>query len=309
MQIDKNSVILYLYDAQLCNPNGDPDEENRPRMDYATQTNLVSDVRLKRYLRDYFHTKGQKLYIPPTFPGEKVLNATERIQEVLGKKKVSEGDIQLILENLIDVRLFGATLPIKGEKEKGGGQSISLTGPVQFSWGYSLHKVYLLETQTITSHFASESDKQQGTMGKDYRLKYSLIAFYGTISKHFAKHTRLSQEDVRLFDQAMLKAIPQYSTRSKVGQTPRLYIRFEFEGDEFPFCDLRPFLEVEGRENLSESEWRSVKDIRLNCQNLIDYIQKKADFVETTYYWKEELLEVSDDLEKHLPNVQPIVWE
>jgi len=40
-----NSEILFIYDAQMCNPNGDPDEENRPRMDYATQTNLVSDVR------------------------------------------------------------------------------------------------------------------------------------------------------------------------------------------------------------------------------------------------------------------------
>jgi CRISPR-associated protein Csh2 len=48
-----NSDILFIYDAKLCNPNGDPDDENKPRMDYDTQTNLVSDVRLKRYLRDY----------------------------------------------------------------------------------------------------------------------------------------------------------------------------------------------------------------------------------------------------------------
>lgn len=51
-----NHEILFLYDACLCNPNGDPDEENRPRMDYETRRNLVSDVRLKRYLRDHWLT-------------------------------------------------------------------------------------------------------------------------------------------------------------------------------------------------------------------------------------------------------------
>ena len=53
-----NSEILFLYDAKLTNPNGDPDEENRPRMDYERGTNLVSDLRLKRYIRDYLADQG-----------------------------------------------------------------------------------------------------------------------------------------------------------------------------------------------------------------------------------------------------------
>jgi CRISPR-associated protein Csh2 len=51
--IKNNSEILYIYDARMCNPNGDPDDENKPRMDYNRDRNLVSDVRLKRYIRDY----------------------------------------------------------------------------------------------------------------------------------------------------------------------------------------------------------------------------------------------------------------
>ena len=58
-----NSQILYLYDAKLCNPNGDPDEENRPRMDYERELNLVSDLRLKRYIRDYLLDKDHPLYV------------------------------------------------------------------------------------------------------------------------------------------------------------------------------------------------------------------------------------------------------
>ncbi len=60
MSITKNSEVLFLYDAKMTNPNGDMDNENKPRMDYDTDTNLVSDVRLKRYLRDYFETALKK---------------------------------------------------------------------------------------------------------------------------------------------------------------------------------------------------------------------------------------------------------
>jgi len=57
----KNSDILFIYDAKLCNPNGDPDDENKPRMDYDTHRNLVSDVRLKRYIRDYLLNQGEDI--------------------------------------------------------------------------------------------------------------------------------------------------------------------------------------------------------------------------------------------------------
>ena len=56
-----SSEMLYIYDAKLSNPNGDPDEENRPRMD--EEINLVTDLRLKRYVRDYFLDLGNELYV------------------------------------------------------------------------------------------------------------------------------------------------------------------------------------------------------------------------------------------------------
>lgn len=79
--VTRNSEILYLYDARLCNPNGDPDEENRPRMDYDTGRNLVSDVRLKRYLRDYWLAKGQDIWVRQVEEGgeEKTVSALSLI--------------------------------------------------------------------------------------------------------------------------------------------------------------------------------------------------------------------------------------
>lgn len=149
--IEKNSEILFLYDAKMCNPNGDPDDENRPRMDYDRERCLVSDVRLKRYLRDYLEEMGHTIYVTKSAG---VVQAMGRIQEVLGKEKVSGDDLPELLEKLLDARLFGATMPIKGER-RGGGEAVNLTGPVQFTWGYSLNKVQPVDSSTISSQFAT----------------------------------------------------------------------------------------------------------------------------------------------------------
>ena len=116
-------MILYLYDAKLCNPNGDPDEENRPRMDYEREINLVSDLRLKRYIRDYLLQKGYELYVQKV-DGAPV-TSEERISSI-----DSKGDIvKAAQEAFIDIRLFGATITKKNDNH-------SITGPVQFNWGY-----------------------------------------------------------------------------------------------------------------------------------------------------------------------------
>ncbi|MDK2903036.1 MAG: CRISPR-associated protein Csh2, partial [Clostridiales bacterium] len=124
-----NSELLFLYDAKMCNPNGDPDDENRPRMDYERQRNLVSDVRLKRYIRDYLEDMDYGIFVSKQ--DDKVVDADARLKNVVGKNKVTIEDLPIILDKLIDVRMFGATMPIKAEEGGRGGSSIALTGPVQ----------------------------------------------------------------------------------------------------------------------------------------------------------------------------------
>ncbi len=292
-----NSEILFIYDAQMCNPNGDPDEENRPRMDYATQTNLVSDVRLKRYIRDYLQEKGFDLYVQKGEKG-KTVDASGRIKEVLNAEKLeklNKDDLNLILEKLIDVRLFGATMPIKLE---GKGQSIAFTGPVQFNWGYSLNKVYLLDSQSITSHFSSGEEQEQGTIGKDYRVKYSLIAFHGVISGYNAKNTGITENDIELLDEAIVKAIPLHATRSKIGQEPRLYLRVKYTSDGFILGDFRKWLKLVKANNKKDEEIFSVQDIQLDISQLVNELKNVREQIEQVYLWHDKNLNLIGNIEE-----------
>jgi len=200
-----------------------------------------------------------------------------------------------ILEKLIDVRLFGATMPIKLE---GKGQSIAFTGPVQFNWGYSLNKVYLLDSQSITSHFSSGETQEQGTIGKDYRVKYSLIAFHGVISGYNAKNTNLKEEDIALLDEAIVKAIPLHATRSKVGQEPRLYLRVEYNSDGFILGDFRKWVKLVKVNNKKDEELFSVKDIQLDISQLIDELKNVQEQIAQVYVWHDKNLKLIGNIDE-----------
>ena len=305
--VRRNSELLYLYDARLCNPNGDPDEENKPRMDYETGRNLVSDVRLKRYLRDYWLALGEDQwknlgYDPKPDVWVRQLEdengtlrpvpAKQRIDGLakeFGARSAKEAAKQpefsrWLLHKLVDARLFGATIPIgEGEGERGGA-SLTLTGPVQLSWGYSLNRVEILPSATISSQFAGrerEEKGQYGTFGKDWRVKYSFLAFYGTISAWRARFTGLTEQDVRLLDHSLIEALPLLATtRSKLGQTPRLYLRVQYKDDRTLLGDLRAGISLEREEGLEKPD-----DVELNFTGLVQRLQNAKDKIEKVVLW------------------------
>jgi CRISPR-associated protein Csh2 len=251
---NRNSEILFIYEARLCNPNGDPDDENKPRIDPRTGRNLVSDVRLKRFFRNYIMNRYGEDYIwVATVEGRHV-----RAEERLGGKTPEQ-----ILENCIDARLFGATIPIGKKRGESRGESLSYTGPLQFTWGYSLHPVELVDSSTITSMFVGrerteekgreeteegekESEVRYGTMGKDWRVYYSLIAFYGVASGLRSKNTGLRELDVKILDNLLWKSLAlDATTRSKIGEKPHLYLRVEYNDPETIIGDLRKYIRVD----------------------------------------------------------------
>lgn len=280
----KNSEILFLYDAHLTNPNGDPDDENRPRFDYDTNRNLVSDVRLKRYIRDYLQNKGKEIFVSKV--NDQTVDATERVKSAFGENisNVSEEDI---LNTFIDVRLFGATIPIKSDN-KTKGSSFTFTGPVQFTWGYSLHKSQLVESSSITSTFAgrTESGKgEHGTIGKDWRVKYSLIGFYGLISGWRAQKTKLRNEDVELLDAAIINSLKLItSTRSKIGQKPRLYMRIEYKDSETLLGDLRDLLIITTKEEHIPAQ---PGDVKVSLEKLMNVLKENKDKIDKIIFWKD----------------------
>lgn len=267
-----NNEILYLYDAKLCNPNGDPDEENRPRMDYEREVNLVSDLRLKRYIRDYLLDLGYDIFVRTV--DDKTVNAEERT------KKFKEFTDEWILDNLIDVRMFGATMPVKNDNK-------TFIGPVQFNWGYSLNKVELLES-SITSHFSSDSGNKQGAIGKDYRVKYSLISFFGVVSGKRAEKTNLKQEDLELLDKSMKYAIVNQATRSKVGQYPRLYLRVEYNDSNTILGDYRDYVKL----NEKVDSIRDIEEVSLDITKLVEKFNVNKEKINRIFYFADDSLEL-----------------
>ncbi len=113
--VSKNSEILLLYEAILCNPNGDPDEENRPRIDIVTKKNLVTDVRLKRYFRDHIINKYGEKYIWITKIAGNNVDPETRLNELIGKEKDVD-EVKFVTQRCIDARLFGARHAQKSKK-------------------------------------------------------------------------------------------------------------------------------------------------------------------------------------------------
>jgi CRISPR-associated protein Csh2 len=296
--------ILYLYDAKLTNPNGDPDEENKPRMDEATGRNLVSDVRLKRYLRDFWLNSGEDIWVRKREDGTttdakgRMKLLLETFNEESGsnlKEKDARGSAEFrnwLLDRLRDVRLFGATMPMENS-------SLTFTGPVQFGWGYSLHRVEVNNSATISSHFAGRDAGEKGeygTFGKDWRVYYSLIGFHGLISRARARYTRLTKDDIVALDSAMLEAIPNEAvSRSKIGQLPRLYLRVEYaEEARSRLGDLREDLKPEPKDGKRLDALRDVRDYRLDVGALVERVSSREAQVRAAY------LHINPDLDTSL---------
>jgi len=312
-----NSEILLIYEAKNCNPNGDPDEENRPRIDPKTRRNLVSDVRLKRFFRDYIASRFGEKYIFVTKISGQHLRADqrldkfasdERVKKILENSKAkksskrersskekehSKEKLTVIAEHIpklcIDARLFGATIPIgKGGEETKGAQR-TFIGPVQFTWGFSLHPVELIESSTITSVFSGRrAEEQYGTIGKDWRLYYSLICFYGVVSGKRAIHTGLSGDDLKILDNFLWRAlILEPTTRSKIGHQPHLYLRVEYKDSETLIGDLREYIDV----TELKDPIRELEDVNPKFNRLLEILEKNKDDISKIF------ISISDKLE------------
>lgn len=300
--IANNADFIFLYEASQCNPNGDPDQENKPRMDYDTDTNLVTDTRLKRYIRDYLKMNGTEIFVDmenevKVTPEQKLEAVIKRLLEndetlggffaekpelanVLTKiietektpdkvfKKLQAKEnrpvsiyllAQMVKQKFVDIRLFGSAFAVEGFNR-------AYTGAVQINWGFSLHKVQLMESNSIVTTMSDGNS----TFGKDYRVNYSLLAFNGTINKFAAKSTGLTTADVDTFRDAIWNSIPSLPTRSKLNQYPKLYVEVTYNDGFFNGCfgDLRNYVTAKPVEGLDEKQIRHFTDLTLDLSKL-----------------------------------------
>jgi CRISPR-associated protein Csh2 len=299
--INENSDFLFIYDATLCNPNGDPDQENKPRMDYDTDTNLVTDTRVKRSIRDYLKATGEEIFVD--MEGENKVSPDSKLKSVINRILADESQIetffgesdfkevfikiikdkkdsepifkalqdkknldlnsfileQLVKQKFIDIRMFGSAFAI-------GGFSKAYTGPIQLNWGYSLHKVDLVDSNTIVTTMNDDNS----TFGKDYRVHYSMLAFNGTINKHVAKSTGLTVDDLNTFRKMIWESIAAMPTRSKLNQYAKLYVEIVYN-DGFSnghFGDLRNLITTNPSDIV-----RKIEDVNVDMSKLMNILQ------------------------------------
>lgn len=304
------SELLFLYDVSWTNPNGDPVDENKPRIDEETGLNVVTDVRLKRTIRDYLHEyKGMEIFVREIADDEGVIqDAKQRAEDFLlvnGEKVPKEKIASLsemkniILENMlrdcIDVRLFGGTIPVEKSKDKKS--SITLTGPVQFQFGRSLHRVKV-EFVKGTGAFASGEGATRKTFREEYVLPYSLIAFYGVVNEKAAQYTNMQESDLSLLLEAMWNGTKNLITRSKVGQQPRLLLRIEYGQDGFHIGELNRLVSFSS--DLPEESIRDIRDGVLQVEPLLEKIKKYKERITLVEVCIDEHLVLSQDLMQQL---------
>lgn len=259
--------ILFLYDVTNANPNGDPVDENKPRIDEETGINVVTDVRLKRTIRDYlFEYKKKDVFIREIRDDKGNLKTKE---DRLKDFKNSPEDV---LTNCIDIRLFGATTAVEN-------QTMALTGPVQFKYGRSLHKVDVTYVKGTTV-MPSAADRKQGTFTERYILPYSFIAFYGVINENAAESQgiKLTNEDISFMLEGIWNGTKNLISGSKFGQMPRLLIQVIYREGNFYLGELDKRISLKS-DNVEE-KIRDISEVKVDITNLVKAFIDNKDKIE-----------------------------
>lgn len=200
--------FVYLFDVQDGNPNGDPDAGNLPRIDAETGMGLVTDVCLKRKVRNYVQVAKECSTGYDIFIKEKaVLNTLidkahddETACNKTGGDKI-EAARRFMCRNYFDIRTFGAVM----STGKNAGQ---VRGPIQFTFARSIDSVSPCEFSITRMAVATEkeAEKQNGdnrTMGRKATVPYGLYLCHGFVSANLARQTGFDEADMELFWEAL----------------------------------------------------------------------------------------------------------
>jgi CRISPR-associated protein Csh2 len=312
--IETRSEILFLYDIADANPNGDPNDENRPRIDGESGRVKVTDVRLKRTIRDYLYDAlGEEIFVRQIKKDDGTIQeGKDRAEDFApqdaqtSSKPSKEADVKAakaakrnplvqkrdaiqnkVLADCIDVRMFGATIPVAGVKGKEDkASSVTLTGAVQFAMGSSLHRA---EARFVkgTGAFAGGQGRERKTFREEYILPYGLICFYGIVNHQAAKTTRLTTDDVKKLYEAIWFGTKGLITRSKIGQRPLLLVVVEYKKDSSNsyIGRLDRFVQLEThKDDFREEAIRGPEDYVIDLSKLKAVLAQRSEKIERVRY-------------------------
>jgi len=229
--IENRYEFVLLFDVENGNPNGDPDMGNMPRVDPQTGHGIVTDVCLKRKIRDYVDlvkssAPGYGIYVQSGV----VLNDQHRkAYDYLGiepstKKPKDDRLTTFMCDNFFDIRTFGAVMTT----EVNCGQ---VRGPVQLNFGRSIDPIFQQEITITRQAVANERDREKGqTMGKKQVVPYALYRTEGYVSAHLArKTTGFSEEDLELFWESLVNMFEHDHSASRGKLSARKLIVFKHD--------------------------------------------------------------------------------
>jgi CRISPR-associated protein Csd2 len=247
--IQKRYDFVMLFDVKDGNPNGDPDAGNLPRIDAETGNGLITDVCLKRKVRNYVGLKMEEqspygifvkekavlnkiieqayvslninLIKPPTDPGD----GTRRKKEGQGQGKEVDLAKQFMCQNFYDIRTFGAVLST-------GANAGQVRGPVQLTFARSVDPIVSLEHSITRMAVATEAEaeKQGGdnrTMGRKFTVPYGLYRAHGFISAPLANQTGFSEDDLELLWDSLINMFEHDRSAARGLMGTRKLIIFE----------------------------------------------------------------------------------
>ena len=203
----KNRIdFVYIFDVQDGNPNGDPDAGNLPRVDAETGMGLVTDVCLKRKVRNYVQvakdcSDGYDIFIKEKAVLNKSIEAAHEQESVKTATDKTSAARDVMCRKYFDIRTFGAVM----STGKNAGQ---VRGPIQLTFARSIDPIAAMEHSITRMAVATEkeAEKQGGdnrTMGRKATVPYGLYVCHGFISANLAKQTGFSEEDLELFWDAL----------------------------------------------------------------------------------------------------------
>lgn len=209
MSIQNRYEFVYFFDVNNGNPNGDPDAGNMPRLDPESSKGLVTDVCLKRKIRNFIELSceneaGYEIYVKE----KSVLNLqNKRAYEALGvkpeAKKLPKDEAKAreitawMCKNFFDVRTFGAVMTT----EVNSGQ---VRGAVQLAFAQSIDPIIPLEISITRMAVTNEKDlEKERTMGRKYIVPYALYRVHGFVSAKLAEKTGFGDDDLQKLWQAL----------------------------------------------------------------------------------------------------------
>ena len=275
--INNRYDFVLLFDVENGNPNGDPDAGNMPRIDPETGYGLVTDVCLKRKIRNYVETvkenvEGFNIYIKDNVPlntsdktAFKYLNVDEK---EIKKAKQDDKDLdkkvlKFMCENYFDVRTFGAVMTTFVKANLNCGQ---VRGPVQLSFARSVEPIIQQEVTITRVAITTEADaEKKGTeMGRKYIVPYAMYRAEGYVSANLArKSTGFSEEDLELLWEAILNMFEHdhAAARGKMAVRELIIFRHESELGNAPAHKLFDLVEVERTDKSKPA--RNYKDYKI----------------------------------------------